>query len=88
MLEEQLKERQDILSELAPRAVPNIDPVAYTTFAATRRTVDQISAALERIDAGTYGSCTGCGGAIATARLEVLPYAHTCIDCQSRAEHS
>ncbi|MEX1078460.1 MAG: TraR/DksA C4-type zinc finger protein [Homoserinimonas sp.] len=41
----------------------------------------EVSAALARIDAGTYGVCIRCGGAIAPARLEARPYAATCIDC-------
>lgn len=42
---------------------------------------EQIQAALERIDAGSYGECSGCGEAISPARLEALPYATTCIKC-------
>jgi RNA polymerase-binding protein DksA len=41
----------------------------------------RIDAALERIEAGTYGLCAGCGGPIARERLEALPYATACIDC-------
>lgn len=46
----------------------------------TQRLAD-IVAALERIEAGTYGACEHCGKAIAVARLEARPYARTCIDC-------
>jgi DnaK suppressor protein len=45
-----------------------------------------IDAALERIDAGTYGQCTDCGVAIAPARLEAYPTAKRCIVCQTRKE--
>jgi DnaK suppressor protein len=41
-----------------------------------------IEAALERLDAGTYGACTKCGLPIAAGRLEALPWAALCIDCQ------
>jgi DnaK suppressor protein len=44
-----------------------------------------IDEALGRIEAGTYGSCDRCGGAIDAARLEALPYATRCIECK-RAE--
>ncbi len=37
--------------------------------------------ALERLDAGTYGTCVSCGQPIAPARLEAIPWAGTCIDC-------
>ena len=41
-----------------------------------------IDAALARLDAGTYGSCTSCHQAIPVGRLEALPWAALCIDCQ------
>jgi RNA polymerase-binding protein DksA len=42
----------------------------------------QIKAALERITSGDYGSCASCGEAIASERLEIIPYAALCIRCQ------
>ena len=41
-----------------------------------------IDAALARLDAGTYGSCTSCHQPIPAGRLEALPWAALCIDCQ------
>ncbi len=41
----------------------------------------QISAALGRIAAGTYGTCAGCGAQIARERLEAQPVATRCTDC-------
>lgn len=49
--------------------------------------LEQVDAAIERIDQGSYGICARCGQQIAPDRLEVLPYAMYCIDCQSQAEH-
>lgn len=43
-----------------------------------------IGAALERLDAGSYGVCENCGKPIAIARLEARPYARTCIACATR----
>jgi DnaK suppressor protein len=37
--------------------------------------------ALQRLDAGRYGHCERCGGAIARERLLARPTARTCIDC-------
>lgn len=45
-----------------------------------------IEAALERIDAGTYGQCTDCGVSISPARLNAYPTAKRCIDCQTVSE--
>lgn len=85
-LQQLIQERQSILRELEPRALPTVDPVAYQTAASNRLVVEQITAALGRVDAGTYGRCTRCGTQIAPARLEVIPYATACIECQSHAE--
>jgi DnaK suppressor protein len=46
-----------------------------------------IDAALERIQAGTYGICADCGVSIPPARLNAYPTAKRCIDCQSLSEH-
>jgi RNA polymerase-binding transcription factor DksA len=45
----------------------------------------RIGSALERLDAGTYGRCTGCDGRIPIARLQAMPEAPTCATC---ADHS
>jgi RNA polymerase-binding protein DksA len=41
-----------------------------------------VEAALARLDDGSFGVCVRCGKPIAPARLEALPWAATCIDCQ------
>ncbi len=43
--------------------------------------VTQIREALARLDAGTYGTCSTCGGTIGTARLAAMPGATTCLNC-------
>lgn len=48
-------------------------------------TLEQIEAALERIEAGAYGVCTECGCKIPKARLEVLPYTAHCVKCAEKA---
>ena len=44
--------------------------------------LDAVEAALARLDAGTFGTCIRCGRPIAPERLEALPWAAHCIDCQ------
>jgi DnaK suppressor protein len=44
--------------------------------------LELVAAAIARLDAGTFGQCLQCGGAIAPGRLEALPWAAHCIDCQ------
>jgi DnaK suppressor protein len=50
----------------------------------TRTALATVDAALARLDAGTYGRCTGCGVEVAPERLEALPAAALCIACQRR----
>lgn len=47
--------------------------------------LQEIDAALERMDAGTWGRCETCGGAIGRGRLRALPEARHCLTC-SRTE--
>ncbi len=49
--------------------------------AQARAHLAEVDAALERVEAGTYGICERCGGPIAAARLEARPVARTCIAC-------
>ncbi len=51
-----------------------------------RVTLDQIEAALRKIDKGSYGLCESCQKPILKARLEALPFARYCISCQSTSE--
>jgi len=46
----------------------------------------EIKRALDKLDDGTYGICESCGGRIDRARLEALPQAKCCLDCQTRRE--
>src|SRR4051794_19360391 len=85
-LDAELARGEEIVRELEPRANPSVDPVSYMTMVTTRRTMERVHAALDRIAEGTYGRCIRCGAAILAARLEVLPHAETCIDCQTEVE--
>lgn len=48
--------------------------------------LQEVSDALERIDAGSYGTCEGCEQEIPVKRLEVFPSAKYCVACQSKME--
>jgi len=51
-----------------------------------RLVLERVKDALEAIHAGTYGICKSCGKEIPPERLEVLPYAAMCVECQRRRE--
>lgn len=42
----------------------------------------RIDGALERIEAQTYGECLNCGKKVLQGRLDAVPWARHCIDCQ------
>ena len=46
-----------------------------------RTELRNISAALQRLDAGEYGVCAECGTDIEAGRIRAHPYAKLCIDC-------
>ena len=46
----------------------------------------QVEAALEKIDAGTYGTCQTCGKPIEAERLRAIPFALYCVACKRQEE--
>lgn len=48
-----------------------------------RTALAEADAALERVVTGAYGLCEECAQPIAVARLELLPRARCCVQCQS-----
>ncbi|MBY8870599.1 TraR/DksA C4-type zinc finger protein [Micromonospora sp. PLK6-60] len=50
-------------------------------LADARRRLAELDAALDRLDAGTYGTCERCGSPIPAERLAVRPSARTCVGC-------
>lgn len=45
--------------------------------------LEDVDAALARVEAGKYGICANCGKEIAPARLEARPESILCIDCKT-----
>ena len=52
--------------------------------------LEEIGAALDRIDQGRFGVCEGeeCGKAIPRARLDALPFTRYCVECARKMEQS
>ena len=46
-----------------------------------------VDEALKRIDKQEYGKCLSCESPIVIARLEVLPFAQYCVNCQREIEY-
>jgi RNA polymerase-binding transcription factor len=60
--------------------------IGFATRELLRERVNRLSAALDRINDGEYGTCIECGEAISPARLRAAPEAQTCVRCQDRLE--
>jgi DnaK suppressor protein len=54
-------------------------------FDRAQERLSAIDAAIARLGAGVYGTCARCGDEIPLARLQVIPFAQFCVDCQNEA---
>lgn len=62
--------------------------VSFATRERLARRINQLTAALERLDRDDYGRCIICGQDIDPERLVAIPEAATCLPCQQRQERS
>jgi RNA polymerase-binding transcription factor DksA len=60
--------------------------VARSLFTAAEAALQEIHAALGRLDDGSYGICERCHQPIPIERLKVLPTSRSCTPCQARTE--
>lgn len=51
-----------------------------------RRLLKMVTEALERMEDGSYGQCVACHNEINPKRLEAVPWARYCLQCQERLE--
>lgn len=51
-----------------------------------RRILQLVNEALERIEASSYGLCVACQEEVQAKRLEAVPWARHCIECQEKQE--
>jgi DnaK suppressor protein len=69
--------------DLGDRALSTvIRDLSYQVSASEREMVRKIDNALQRIEDGEYGNCVGCGKKVQLARLDAVPWALHCIECQ------
>jgi RNA polymerase-binding transcription factor DksA len=88
MLDEQRRFRIDQLTAARiPAPTDAAREVAGAILQAARVALHDIDAALGRMADGTYGRCTHCGVALRIERLEILPQAPLCMECQRDAAH-
>jgi DnaK suppressor protein len=62
--------------------------LAGSSAARAREAIDEVDAALARMNAGAYGLCESCGVLIPYERLEVIPHARVCVSCPGQRRDS
>ncbi len=68
-------------------ASDTIDRTLFNSLGeADQRRLAMIDRALDRIQQGIYGLCLVCKKEIPETRLEAIPYAALCVDCQAKEE--
>jgi DnaK suppressor protein len=60
--------------------------ISFATRELLVERVKRLVAALDRLDAGEYGTCVECAAAISAARLHAAPEVQTCVRCQDWLE--
>jgi DnaK suppressor protein len=69
--------------DLGDRALSTvIRDLSYQLTASEREMLRRIDKALDRIEASTYGTCVSCEKKVQLARLDAVPWALHCIECQ------
>ena len=81
-LDENFADTAQVAAEQKKRAeLEAAERVETRTLAAQLQDqLDDVEAALGRIDAGTYGTCEVCDKPVTAARLEAMPSTRFCID--------
>ena len=51
-----------------------------------RRTLQLVNEAIERINNGAYGYCVACQEEVQQKRLDAVPWARHCIECQEKQD--
>ena len=71
----------DLCKRIGEVTEQSIQQVAdMSTAESLQRTLNEVHAAQQRLEAGSFGRCVVCGEHIPLARLEFRPWAATCVD--------
>lgn len=83
----QLAQRVSDHADVSDRASDGFeDELAAGLMAIEAAQLEDIEAAIKRIDNGVYGLCIDCEKPIPRKRLEVLPFARRCLICESSTQ--
>ena len=71
-------------ADIATRSVEK--EILFDITDSEKQNLDGIEAALRKIEKGVFGRCESCQRTIPRLRLEVMPWARYCIQCQAKNE--
>ena len=87
-LQDLLREtRQAVLAEQVPEdsialgSQNLLQDLAVGQLHRYKQLLEEVEAALRRIEDGSYGDCGGCRNAIPARRLQAVPWARYCVSC-------
>ena len=78
---------EEATQDIADKAVSSYTrEFLYSLTDVERNMLLQIDDALDRIEEGVYGACVNCRTAMTEKRLNAVPWAPYCLDCQELSE--
>lgn len=84
---EDQQRRLESAKDVGDQALMDLDrELGISLMEMRNRRRQAIDEALMRLNEGTYGICAECGVEISERRLEAVPFAKLCVECQSREE--
>ena len=90
-----LRNRKQILRDSRPSGVMDVEErsldaeeqgVGFSLLELTSQTVQGLETALQRLEAGEFGTCADCRSRISNARLRALPFAAMCRACREKQD--
>ena len=86
-LSEDKQRRLESARDVGDQALMDLDrELGISLMEMRNRRRQAIDEALTRLTEGTYGICAECGVEISERRLEAVPFAKLCVECQSKEE--
>jgi DnaK suppressor protein len=86
-LTEDQQRRLESARDVGDQALMDLDrELGISLMEMRNRKRQAIDEALTRLNEGTYGICAECGVEVSEKRLEAVPFAKLCVQCQSRQE--
>ena len=86
-LTEDQQRRLESARDVGDQALMDLDrELGISLMEMRNRRRQAIDEALTRLNEGTYGICAECGIEVSEKRLEAVPFAKLCVQCQSRQE--